>query len=136
MNTPFSFDIAEFRERYPGLTEAKISDGALNGCWDDVKALLADEEGNFPYPPSKIKPILFAALCHMATLATNDRDQPGRITSATEGSVSVSFEALQIKSETGQWWQQTKCGALFWALTLPYRSGLRFYPGRKIVGIY
>lgn len=134
--TPFSLNIEDFRQLYPGLTEDVISDAGLEANWATVCALLGDEKGAFPYPESRIQPILYAALCHLATLATNGQSQPGRVTSATEGSVSVSFEATQIKSETGQWWNQTKCGALFWVLTLPYRSGVRIYPGQKPVGIF
>lgn len=135
MLTPFEFDIESFRGCYPGLTEDKISDAELTACWEELCALLGDGQGNFPYSPEKIKPIVRSALCHLATLRMNNSDQPGRVTSATEGSVSVSFEVLQAKTETAQWWNQTRCGALFWAMTLPQRSGPRIYPGLR-AGIY
>ncbi len=127
--TPFELDISSFRAAYPGLTEAKISDEELETLWASIMALLGDGEGNFPYPKATIKAILYAALCHLATLHTNGMDQPGRIASATEGSVSTSFDFIKTNSEVGDWWMQTKCGALFWMMTKRYRVGCRFYGG-------
>ncbi len=129
--TPFGLDIDSFRDLYPGLTEDVISDAELQNLWGFVVELLGDGKGDFPYPESTIQPILYAALCHLATLETNGSNQPGRIASATEGSVSVSYEALQVNSEVGAWWNQTKCGALFWMMTKRYRVGCRFYGGRN-----
>lgn len=131
MTTFFSPDIAEFRSWHVGLTEEKISDVALEGLWDVVKTLLGDGEGNFPYTESEVKPITYAALCHLATLQTDNNSQPGRVASAGEGSVSASFENIQTKSEIGAWWNLTKCGALFWVLTLKYRVGCKLYTGKS-----
>lgn len=127
--TPYTLDIEDFRKVYPGLSEEVISDEGLENLWAVVSVQLGDGEGNFPYSPKTIKPILYAALCHLATLQTSDSNQPGRVASASQGSTSVSFENLQVKSETGQWWNQTKCGALFWVLTQRYRTGCKLYRG-------
>nr|DAH90053.1 MAG TPA: Protein of unknown function (DUF4054) [Caudoviricetes sp.] len=127
--TPFSLDIPTFRECYPGLTEEVISDTELETLWGAIAVMLGDGEGNYPYPESTIQPILYAALCHLATLETNGQDTPGMVTSASQGSTSASIQALTIKSEIGQWWNQTKCGALFWVMTKRYRVGCRFYRG-------
>ncbi len=45
----------------------------------------------------------------------------GRISSATEGSVSVQAEN-DYPPGTPQWYQQSKYGAAFWAATAPYRT--------------
>lgn len=129
--TPFSLDIDTFRTLYPGLTEQVISDQQLENLWAVIVEMLGDGDGNFPYPDNIIQTILYAALCHLATLETNGQNQPGRIASASQGSVSVSFEGLQVKSEIGAWWNQTKCGAMFWVMTKRYRVGCRFYGGRN-----
>jgi hypothetical protein len=131
MMTPFELNCSTFRSLYPGLTEDVISDEMLQALWGVIEALLGDGEGNFPYPETTIQTILYTALCHLATLETNGMNQPGRIASATEGSVSTSFENIKIQSEVGEWWNQTKCGALFWVLTKRYRVACRFYGGRK-----
>lgn len=128
--TPFALDIGDFRTVYPGFSSYEvISDEELDYLWGILVSLLGDNDGNFPYPAATIKPILYAALCHLVTLHTSDMSQPGRVASASQGSTSVSFENIQIKAEQGQWWNQTKCGALFWVLTQRYRVSCRFYRG-------
>ena len=53
----------------------------------------------------------------------------GRISNATEGSVSVQTENLYPPG-TVQWWQQTKYGAAFWAATAAFRT-MRYFPGNS-----
>ena len=127
--TSFELDISKFRAIYTGLTECAISDESLENLWCVIVTQLGDGKGNFPYPAPANQAILYAALCHLATLQTDGLNQPARIASAGEGSVSTSFENLQVRSEQGQWWNLTKCGALFWVLTQKYRVGCRFYAG-------
>lgn len=128
---PFELKIADFRAAYPGLSESVISDDELANLWLSIEALLGDGEGRFPYPEKLAKPILYSALCHLATLQTNGMAQPGRVASATEGSVSTSFDFIKTNSESGDWWNQTKCGALFWQLTRRFRVACRFYGSRN-----
>ncbi len=52
----------------------------------------------------------------------------GRISNATEGSVTVGIEN-NYAAGSAQWFQQTKYGAAFWAATVKYRS-MRYVPGR------
>ena len=127
--TPYEIDFETFRNAHQGLTEEVISDEALEFLWGVVKTMLGDGNGNFVYPSPQNAAILDAALCHLATLSINGMPQPGRIASASQGSVSTSFDNIQINSESGLWWNQTKCGALFWILTQRYRVACRFYRG-------
>lgn len=46
----------------------------------------------------------------------------GRVSSATEGTVSISAEYAAQVSQSMAWFIQTQYGALFWQLTSPYRS--------------
>lgn len=123
----YELDDAAFRAAYPAFTEEAVSEEKLAASWEAVKVLLGDGEGNFPYPEKKLQTILWAALCHLLTLDMSELNQPSRIASAGEGSVSTSFDNLQAKTETGAWWNLTKCGALFWVLTMPYRTGAKLY---------
>lgn len=52
---------------------------------------------------------------------------PGRITSATEGSVSASFE-MSYPPGTASWYNSTKYGAEYYAMTANYRT-FRYKPG-------
>lgn len=56
----------------------------------------------------------------------------GRISAASEGSVSVSTEN-SYPSGTDQWWQQSKYGSAFWAATAQYRTA-RYLPGPGALG--
>lgn len=53
----------------------------------------------------------------------------GRITSASEGSVSVSVDNQYPPGDV-QWYQQTKYGAAYWAATAPYRT-MRYVAGAQ-----
>lgn len=60
----------------------------------------------------------------------------GRISSATEGSVTVQTEN-QYPEGTPQWFQQTKYGSAWWSATTKYRRFLyAAHPQRVAVGPY
>lgn len=129
--TPFGLDISAFRDCYPALTQERISDEQVENLYGVISALLGDGEGNFPYPEASIQPIIFSALCHLITLWLDDSNSPARVASASQGSVSVSFDNIQARSEQGSWWNLTKCGALFWVLTQRYRTGCKLYTSKN-----
>lgn len=54
----------------------------------------------------------------------------GRVSSATEGSVSVSTEYVAAQTNSQAFWNQTPYGALFWAATVGLRSA-RYVPGPR-----
>lgn len=56
----------------------------------------------------------------------------GRISSASEGSVSVSVEN-SFEPGTPQWYQQTKYGAAYWAATAQFRTA-QYAPQPIFVG--
>lgn len=69
---------------------------------------------------------------HLATLFSGpDGNDPtglvGRISSASEGSVSVSTEFQSTMNAA--WFSQTQPGATFWAATAPFRSFAAYRPG-------
>lgn len=129
-------ELSEFRIWFPGLTETVISDELLEVLWEQAVVMVGDDDDNSfaPYnPPEKKerKILLYYALCHLATLATQPAGQPGRVQSATEGSVSTSFDLLKANSISAQWWLQTRCGAMYWQMTARYRYGGRVYAAKK-----
>lgn len=129
-----ALDIEEFRQWFPGLTEEVISDTLLEILWDQVCSLIGNTDATSfaPYDPEATPPVierkvlLYYALCHLATLSTRG-DQPGRVASASEGSVSTSFDLIKSESQTAQWWNQTPCGSTYWTITAKYRRGGRIY---------
>ena len=131
-------NIEEFRTWFPGLTEEAISDELIQIFWEQAVMLVGNTDGTSfaPYDPDATPPrlerkaLLYYALCHLATLSTRG-DQPGRVASASEGSVSTSFDLIKSNSQTAQWWNQTPCGSTFWTLTAKYRVGGRLYLGNR-----
>lgn len=56
-------------------------------------------------------------------------DQVGRISNGSQGGVSVAFDN-GTTTQSEKWYQQTKYGSLYWAMTAPYRLA-RYRPGRQ-----
>lgn len=123
-------DTALFRELYPKYADA--SDQLVEAWWTVACQLIGNTESSrIPYNPPSVtvrKSILYAALCHVAELMTRGNSAVGRVSSASEGSVSTSFDYPAL-SKNGAWWAQTQCGALVWQMLLPYRSGGLYFRG-------
>ena len=129
-----AFDIDEFLTWFPGLAEPPMPEELLMVFWEQACGIVGcDDATSFaPYNPDAKPPVLerkallYYVTCHLATLARRG-DQPGRVASATEGSVSTSFDLIKANSQVAQWWNQTPCGSTYWALTAKYRVGGRLY---------
>lgn len=81
--------------------------------------------------------LLYLLVAHLATLggALEADGKPsglvGRITNATEGSVSVSVDA-GVEAGSAAWFAQTSYGYAFWAATKQFRSATyRAVPPRR-----
>lgn len=131
------FDVEEFRAMFPKFSdETKYTDEYLTGEFDQAVVIVGNDDATSvaPYDPPKVllrKTLLYLATCHLATLADDPDGVVGRIASASQGSVSTSFDLLKSASNSyaSQWWSQTQCGARFWLLTARFRTGGRIYPG-------
>ena len=136
-----AFDPEEFRAAHPGLTEDAISDEELQLHFETAELFVDNTDiSPFAYDPKPVdgskpklmrKQLLWLVTCHLATMALWPEGQAGRLASANEGSVSASFDLIQARSENGAYWNQTKCGATYWAITKAYRLGGRLYLGRR-----
>jgi hypothetical protein len=61
-------------------------------------------------------------------LSADNQVRPvGRMSAASEGAVSASFEGVPPTPGTGEWFQQSQYGASFWQATISYR-GARYFP--------
>lgn len=69
--------------------------------------------------------LLYLLVAHMAALGIARADPSffgaGRVSSATQGSVSVSLD-VGAMSGTEAWYAQTTYGWAYWAATAPYRT--------------
>ena len=77
--------------------------------------------------------IMYAITAHVAALNVGTNGAPasglvGRISSASEGSVSVSVDLAVPKG--AEWWGQTKYGFSAYQMLAPFRQFRYFVPGR------
>lgn len=122
------FDAAAFKVAYPEF--AAVSDTVLQSCFDTAGLYLSNEDCS-PVPDlAKRQQFLWLLTAHIAALrgfgpGAGRAGMVGRISSATEGSVSVSTE--YGVPGTSAWFIQTPYGAEFWQATLYLRS-FRYRP--------
>ena len=84
--------------------------------------------------------LLTAHICQLRQPLNGQPSSPlvGRISEATEGSVSVKAE-MNVAAGSAQWFNQTKYGAQYWQMTLPFRSARYAIGPRRVftpVGMY
>lgn len=125
------FNVTLFREAYPKFSAA--SDSFLTLMFNEACLLYIDNtDASLVQDVSERELLIFMLVAHLAYLrgygGSGDRDGlVGRISSAAEGSVSVSIE--NPGSNYASWWyMQSPYGANYWQATAPYRS-MRYYPG-------
>jgi len=117
------FDPAAFKIAYPQF--AAVSDGMLTNYFNLATLYLSNTDCSIVQDIPKRTTLLWLLTAHIAFLsgALTPGGTPGlvgRISSATEGSVSVSTEMPTTPSSA--WFMQTQWGAMFWQSTLSLRS--------------
>ena len=125
------FDYSLWSLRYPELSGSVKA--ALAGAYFIESTLFLDNTDNSRVTDLGQRAMLLNMLtAHIAALNAPLNGQPssplvGRITNATEGSVTVAA-AMDLPPGSAQWFAQTKYGASFWAATAVYRTML-YVPG-------
>ena len=128
------WDESAWREVYPQFDEGQpwyCTSAQLSGLWQIATTLVDNSDGAaIPYDPTAgvyVRQILlWALMCHLATLAWQGRQgQYGTLNSATEGSVTASFQIPQLPAQgvTGAWYGLTACGLMAWTLLRRYALG-------------
>lgn len=125
-------DTAKFKEAFPEF--ADVPDGRLTVLFTMATSTVLDNTDASPvtsYPERES--LLFLLLAHMLTLygtgplaggigGTGPSGAVGRVSSATEGSVSSSMEYHAAGTATEAWFNQTQYGAMYWVMTARWRS--------------
>jgi hypothetical protein len=141
---PVTFDYAWFQRRFPELSEW-VSPDVAESYFDMATAMIDNRDAGGVQEVCqslKLSPVtnirtrqqlIGLLMAHLATLFSpiNGVASPttvGRITGASEGSVSVSTEYPSVPG--AEWFNQTKYGALFWQLTARYHM-MRYYVARQ-----
>ncbi|WP_297849464.1 DUF4054 domain-containing protein [uncultured Desulfovibrio sp.] len=127
------FDPQAFLEAYPRFApggKPLLTNAQLEQAFEVACLLLDNSDASpVPYDPDRgimiRRTLLWLIVCHLATLALWPVGQSGPMSSATEGSVSVSFSLPQ---NTGKaFWNSTPCGQTFWQALQPYVVGGRYF---------
>ncbi|EDZ09403.1 DUF4054 domain-containing protein [Salmonella enterica] len=127
-----TFDWQAFSALYPEFSAVgQVAAAALFG---KATALYLDNTDDSPVTDlNEREQLLFLLVAHQCALrgfGKSGDGQPGlvgRITSASEGSVSVSVD--NSGSNDASWWYlQTPYGADYWQATAPYRS-MQYHSG-------
>jgi hypothetical protein len=126
------FDPVAFVAFYPEFTGT--TNLRMQSMFDIAQYTFLDNTDNSPVMDLNFRTQLFyMAVAHLLLLygtapvarpdGTIDNTPPGRITSATEGTVTTSFQ-LEVTNQNGSapWWNQTKYGAMYWMATVRFRS--------------
>jgi Protein of unknown function (DUF4054) len=119
-----AFDPAAFQAAYPSF--ASVSGAALTSNFGLATLYLNNSYCSVVQDAPTRAQLLNLATAHITALLNGVNGQPpsgvvGRISNATQGSVSVQME-YKTNSEAAAFWQQTQWGAAFWAATAVYRT--------------
>lgn len=124
-------DIAKFRAMFPELSN--VTDIALQFLFDQSTDYLNNTEYSLVIDATKRERLLYLLMAHLAYVRYGDANGNGgsglvgRLSSASEGSVSVSSDAGQIEFRY-MWYTQSPYGMDFWQATKVYRMA-NYYPG-------
>lgn len=117
------FNVNKFRSLYPTL---KATDDQLNWYFIEAAMLLNNTSKSCVKNLAEREVLLFLLVAHFAVLqqrVEGDNEVVGRVSSASQGSVSVTLDNGQT-TLSDKWYQQTPYGSKYWALTAKYRSFL------------
>ncbi|WP_457152647.1 DUF4054 domain-containing protein [Mesorhizobium sp. P5_C1] len=132
MGVKVDFSYSNFVAIYPQfatLSQTQVLQGAL-----PIAELYCRNDGGGPVSTAQTQTTLLNLMvAHICQLMFGVNGQPaagivGRISDATEGSVSVSADFPVTPSNA--WFMQTPFGAAFWAATSAYRT-MRYVPGPR-----
>ena len=124
------FDPAAFKARYPEF--AAVADPTLAACFDEAGLYLSNSDNSPVQNLTRRATLLNMLTAHVAYIGglLSDDGMPrpvGRVSQASEGSVSAAVEGVPPTPGSGAWFQQSQYGAAFWQATSSLR-GMRYIP--------
>lgn len=117
------FDPAEFLLLYPSIT---ATDEQLEMYFGVAETFLSNTKCSVVKNLDARKNMLYLLTAHIAALtgqAEAGNPTVGRISNATEGTVSVGLD-YGTMGNNERWYLQTPWGAMYWQLTKKYRSAV------------
>lgn len=126
-----TLDIPRFRAMFPEFSN--VTDAQLPFLFDAATDYLDNTNYSLVNDPDKRERLLYLLVAHLAYLRFGDEDgngksgAVGRVSGASEGSVSVSLDAGGVEFRY-MWYTQSPYGMDYWQATKVYRMGV-YYPG-------
>lgn len=126
------FDIEKFRKRYPEFSS--VPDELLTEYFNEATIYLDNTDHSRVQDLAQRTVLLNMLTAHIAKLNSGSNGEEaselvGRISSATQGSVSVSADMGPV-TDTEAWYLQTRYGAAYWQATASFRT-MQYVPGRS-----
>jgi hypothetical protein len=126
-----TWDYAAFTTAYPAFASAPAQ-ATLQAYFTMAGAWLRNDGTGPVRDQAQQQMLMFLLTAHLAQIfngpdGTGASGIVGRISSATEGSVTVAAEMETTLNSA--WFSQTPYGAAFWQLTAAYRTFARYIPG-------
>lgn len=131
MSAIATFNYSTWVARYPEFN-GTVNEATAGLYFGEAGLYLNNVGGGQVCDPATQQALMYMMTAHIAALnmqqCGNDSASGivGRISSASEGSVSVSVEN-DYPAGSPQWYQQTKYGSAFWAATARFRTA-RYFP--------
>lgn len=124
------FDYAIWAARFPALA-TNVAEPLATSYFAEAGIYLNNTDTS-PVVAVAVRLILLNLLvAHIAALngatAASAAGLVGRISSVTEGSVTISTD-YAVPAGSAAWYAQTQYGARYWAMTAPYRT-MNYVPG-------
>lgn len=138
MGVIVTFDYGAWSARYMDLAPY-INSNTATECFEEATLYQANDGSGPVNDPTRALQLLNMLTAHIAAIdypVTGNPSSPnasstlvGRISDATEGSVTVSAQN-DYPPGTVQWFQQTKYGSAWYAATAQYRR-MKYRPGNR-----
>ena len=131
------FDYSNWAIRFPTLA-AKVSQPLATAYFAEATDLLDNTDGSPVVDVAQRLRFLNLLVSHIAALNGASpmfaAGMVGRISSVTEGSVSISSDYTTLVGSAA-WYAQTPWGAEYWALTAGYRSATYVPADQPFLGV-
>lgn len=126
-----TFDPAEFKVLYPQF--GTLEDAQLEYAFQQACVYLDNTDCSPVSDVATRKVLLYLLTAHICALNYGENGQApspivGRISHATEGSVTVQADYSTAVTGSQAWYIQTRYGAEYWEMTASFRVG-KYVPG-------
>ena len=125
-------DTGRFLARFPEFEN--VADEQLQALFNEATLYLDNTDASLVTNVAAREALFMLLVAHLAQLNFGSKTSPatplvGRVTSVSEGSVSISGDAPALPG-TATWYGLTKYGISYWQATAPWRT-MHYRPGRS-----